>query len=69
MQLLNGDVIAIHKQVQQIDGKVSSRRAECEAIAYNGNQVSKIPPETQLRRLAFVRGQFQLLNQGEQCLV
>lgn len=46
MKLLDGDVISIHKQVQQIDSKMSRRRAECEAIAHNGNQVSKIPSET-----------------------
>lgn len=61
MQLLNGDVISIHEQVQQIDSKMSGRRAECEAIAHNGNQISKIPPKTQLRGLALVRRQLQLL--------
>lgn len=55
MQLLNRDVIAIHEQVQQIDSKVAGRRAQSEAIAHNGNQISKISPETQLRGLALVR--------------
>ena len=46
MQLLDRDVIPIHKQVQQIDSKMSGRRAEGETIAHNGNQVSKIPSKT-----------------------
>lgn len=69
MQLLDRDVIPIHKQVQQIDSKMSGRRAECEAITHNGNQVSKIPSKTQLWGLAFVGRQLQLLNQEKQHLV
>lgn len=69
MQLLNRDVIAIHEQVQQIDSKMSGRRAECEAIAHYGNQISKISPETQLRGLALVRRQLQLLNQKEEYVI
>lgn len=66
MQLLDGAVIAVHEQVQQVDCKMSGRRAECEAIAHNGDQISKIPPEIQLRRLALVRRQLQLLNEEEE---
>ena len=69
MQLLNRDVIAVHEQVQQVDGKVAGRRAQSEAIAHNGNQISKIPPETQLRGLALVRRQLQLINEKEEHLI
>lgn len=54
-------VVAVHEQVQQVDGEMAGRGAEGEAIAHNGNQISKIPPEVQLRRLALVRRQLQLL--------
>lgn len=69
MQLLNRDVVAIHEEVQQIDSKMSSRRAESEAVAHDGNQISKIPPETQLRGLALVRRQLQLLEQEEEYFI
>lgn len=62
MQLLDGDVIAVHEQIQQVDGEVSRRRAEREAIAHNGDQIGKIAPEVQLRGLALVRRQLQLLD-------
>lgn len=48
---------------------MAGRGAEGEAIAHNGNQISKIPPEVQLRRLALVRRQLQLLDQEEEYLI
>lgn len=69
MQLLNRDVVTIHEEVQQIDSKMSGGRAESEAVAHDGNQISKIPSETQLRGLALVRRQLQLLKQEEEYFI
>lgn len=42
MQLLNGYVITVHKEVQEVNSKMPGSRTEPEAITHNGNQVCKI---------------------------
>lgn len=61
MKLLHGDVIAVHEEVQEVDGQVSGCGAEPEVVADDGNEVSKVTPEAELRGLSFVGGQLELL--------
>lgn len=67
MELLHGDGVAVHEQVQQVDGQVSGCRTQPEVVAHNGHQVGKVSSQAELRRLSFVRRQLQLLE-GNMCL-
>lgn len=62
MKLLHCDVVAVHEQVQQVDGQVSGCRTQLEVVADDGHQVSKVPSQAELRRLSFVRRQLELLK-------
>lgn len=53
MKLLHRDVIAVHEEVQQVDGQVSGRRTEPEAVADNGYEVCEVSPQIELRGLTF----------------
>lgn len=53
MKLLHRDIIAVHEEVQQVDGQVPGRRAQPEAVADDGYEVCKVSPQTELRGLAF----------------
>lgn len=62
MKLLHGDVVAVHEQVQQVDGQVSGCGTQPEVVADNGHQVGKVPSQAELRGLSFVRRQLELLK-------
>lgn len=64
MKLLHGDVVAVHEQVQQVDGQVSGCRTQSEVVADDGHQVCKIPSQAELRGLCFVRRQLELLKEN-----
>lgn len=61
MKLLHGDVIAIHEKVQQVDSQVSGCGAELQMVADDSYEVSKVPPEVELRGLTFVGRQLEFL--------
>lgn len=42
MKLLHGDVIAVHEEIQQVDGQVSGGGAQPEAVADDGYEVCKV---------------------------
>lgn len=64
MKLLHCDVVAVHEQVQQVDGQVSGCRTQSEVVADDGHQVSKVPSQAELRGLSFVRRQLELLKEN-----
>lgn len=53
VKLLHRDVIAVHEEVQQVDGQVPGRRTEPEAVADNGYEVCEVSPQIELRGLTF----------------
>ena len=61
MKLLHRDIIAVHEEVQQVDGQVSGCRTQPEAVADDGYEVCEVPPQVELRRLAFEGRQLELL--------
>lgn len=61
MELLHRHVVAVHEEVQQVDGQVSGCGAQPEVAAEDGQEVREVPPEGQLRGLASVGRQLQLL--------
>lgn len=61
MELLHCDIIAVHEEVQQVDGQVSGCRTQPEAVADDGYEVCKVSSQVELRGLAFVGGQLELL--------
>lgn len=61
VELLHGDVIAVHEEVQQVDGEVASCRTQPETVADDGNEVCEVPPEAELRGLSFEGRQLELL--------
>lgn len=61
MKLLHRHIVAVHEKVQQVDSQVSGCRAQPEAIADNGYEVGKVSSEVELRGLAFVGRQLELL--------
>lgn len=54
VELLHRDIITVHEEVQQVDGQVPGCGAEAEVVADDGDEVREVPPEVQLRGLAFV---------------
>lgn len=65
MKLLHRDVIAVHEEVQQVHGQVSSRRTQPEPVTHNGYEVCKVAPEVQLWGLTFINRQPQLLQKRD----
>lgn len=63
VKLLHCDVVAVHEQVQQVDGQVSGCRTQPEVVADDGHQVGKVPSQAELRGLSFVRRQLELLQE------
>lgn len=49
VKLLQRDVIAVHEEVQQVDGQVSGRGTQLEAVADNGYEVCKVSSQVELR--------------------
>lgn len=62
VKLLHRDVVAVHEQVQQVDGQVSGCRTQPKVVADNGHKVGKVSSQAELRRLSFVRRQLELLK-------
>lgn len=61
MKLLHRDIIAVHEEVQQVDGQVSGCGTQPEAVADNGYEVGKVSSQVELRGLTFVGRQLELL--------
>lgn len=59
-----GDVVAIQEVVQQVDGQMSSRRAELAVAAQQGQDVDKEPAALQEWGVGSEGGQLQLLETG-----
>ena len=64
MKLLHRDVIAVHEEVQQVDGQVSGCRTQPEAVADDGYEVGEVSSQVELRGLAFVGRQLELLMEN-----
>lgn len=43
MKLLQRHIIAVHEEVEQVDGQVSGCRTQPEAVADDGYEVCKVP--------------------------
>lgn len=67
MKLLHRDIIAVHEEVQQVDGKVSGCRTQPETVADDGYEVRKVSPEVELRGLTFEGRQLELLLDNILC--
>lgn len=61
VELLHRDIVAVHEEVQQVDRQVSGRGTQPEVVADDGHKVGKVPSQAELRRLAFVGRQLELL--------
>lgn len=61
MKLLHRHIIAVHEEVQQVDGQVSGCRTQPEAVADDGYEVCKVSSQVELRGLTFVGRQLELL--------
>lgn len=55
------DIIAVHEEVQQVDAQVSGRGTQPEVVADDGYEVRIVSPQIQLRGLALVGRQLELL--------
>lgn len=67
MKLLHCDIIAVHEEVQQVDGQVSGCRAQPEAVADDGYEVCKVSSQAELGGLSFVGRQLELLLDNIVC--
>ncbi len=67
VQLTHRYIIVVHKEVEQVDGQVTCRRAKLVSVTENSEQVSKVPPHPDLWRLGLVRWQLQLLRRKGWC--
>lgn len=65
VELLDGHVIVVHEQVQQVDGQVARRGTQLVAVAQDGQQVREVAPHADLRRVGPVDRQLQLLERRE----
>lgn len=61
VKLRHRDIIAVHEEVQQVDGEVSGCGTQPEAVADDGDEVCEVSPQVELRGLAFVGRQLELL--------
>lgn len=50
IELLDGDVVVVHEEVQEVDGQVAGGGAQLVAVAQNGQQVGKVATHADLWR-------------------
>lgn len=46
----------VHEEVEQVDGQMACRGAQLVAVTEDGEQVGKVAPHADLRRMSMVRG-------------
>lgn len=49
VKLLHCHIVAVHEQVQQVDGQMSGCRTQPEVVASDGQEVDKVPSQVELR--------------------
>ena len=54
VELLDGYIVVVHEQVQQVDGQVASRGTQMVAVTQDGQQVRKVSPHADLGRVGSV---------------
>lgn len=62
IELLDGHVIVVHEEVQQVDGQMARCGTQLVAVTEDGQQVGKVAPHANLGRVGMVDRQLQFLK-------